>query len=387
MLIYQVVAGLNASDGGPSRTVLQASEALSVREGVEVQVLSQGLAGAKSMLPHAASVSCSLGESKRSLDLKLGVPGRKLLLRRVAQRSPNLFHLNGIWHPLSHWCARAAHRHGIPLVIQPHGMLEPWALGWRSTKKRWALAVYQRRDIDSAALLVATAQQEADNLRSLGFRSAIAVIPNGVDLCGDKIADVGEGGVSKALRHALFLSRVHPKKGLLTLLRAWAAVQPQEWVLQVAGPDEGGHLGEVMALAERLGIRDKVQYLGEVDDQAKWAVYRRADLFVLPTFSENFGVVVSEALSQGLPVITTTGAPWKDLGTYGCGWWVEPSEPGLQGALTQAFALPPERLVEMGERGRKYVQRYDWSVIAGQMLEAYRWVLGQGRLPDFVRLD
>ncbi|MCF7995745.1 MAG: glycosyltransferase [Chromatiaceae bacterium] len=250
-----------------------------------------------------------------------------------------------------------------------------------------ALALYQRRDLETAALLVATAEQEAENLRRFGLRQPIAIIPNGVDLLGGKVASTSEAAARKSLRYALFLSRVHPKKGLENLLRAWAKTQPQDWILQIAGPDEGGHLAQVLALAKRLGISHQVQYLGEFDDRAKWAVYRDADLFVLPTFSENFGVVVAEALSQGLPVITTTGTPWEDLRTYGCGWWVEPSEAGLQQALVKAFGLPAGRLAEMGERGRDYVQRYDWPVIAGQMLDAYRWVLGVDDKPDYVYLE
>lgn len=387
MLIDLVIPGLSLAAGGPTRTVVQLSAALAVCSGAEVRLISQARSGAHILLLQKSAVESHIDDTTCPSSLRLGLPGRRALQRVLAQQRPQILHSNGIWHPLNHWCARAARRHGIPLVIHPRGMLEPWALGWRATKKRLALALYQRRDLESAALLVATAEKEAENLRRIGLRQPIAVIPNGVDLVGGKWPSPTEANAPRAVRHALFLGRVHPVKGLENLLGAWAKVQPEGWILQLAGPNEGGYLGNVMALAERLGITDRVQYLGEFDDQAKWGVYRDADLFVLPSFTENFGVVVAEALSQGLPVITTTGTPWEDLRTYGCGWWVEPSEAGLREALTEALALPAGGLVEMGERGREYVQRYDWSVIAGQMLDAYRWVLGQGPLPDCIRLD
>ena len=387
MLIDLVIPGLSLAAGGPTRTVVQLSDALADCSGVAVRLISQSYVGAEILLPQKDAVKCCVGQTTSAASLKLGLSGRQAMQRALAEKQPQIYHINGIWNPLSHWCARAGRRHAIPLVIQPRGMLEPWALGWRATKKRLALALYQRRDLESAALLVATAEQEGENLRRFGLRQPIAVIPNGVDLVGGKWPCATEAATPRAVRHALFLGRVHPVKGLENLLGAWAKVQPEGWILQLAGPDEGGHLGDVLALAERLGISDQVQYLGEFDDRAKWDVYRGADLFVLPSFTENFGVAVAEALSQGLPVITTTGTPWEDLRTFGCGWWVAPNGAGLQDALKKAFSLPPDRLVEMGVRGRDYVQRYDWSVIAGQMLDAYRWVLGQESLPDCIRLD
>lgn len=387
MLIDLVIPGLSLAAGGPTRTVVQLSAALAACADAEVRLISQVHAGADILLPQGSAVESCVSYTTSTASLKLGLTGRRALNSALARNLPHILHSNGIWHPLNHWSARAARRHDIPLVTHLRGMLEPWALGWRATKKRLALALYQRRDLNLAALLVATAEQEAENLRRFGLRQPIAVIPNGVDLQGGTEAPAFEAAGPKTIHHALFLGRVHPVKGLEKLLSAWAKIQMQDWKLQIAGPDEGGHLGEVLALAERLGINDQVQYLGEFDDCNKWSVYRGADLFVLPSFTENFGVVVAEALSQGLPVITTTGTPWADLRTYGCGWWVEPSEAGLREALTEAFALPAGRLVEMGERGRDYVQRYDWSVIAGHMSDAYRWVLGQGALPDCVRLD
>lgn len=387
MLIDHVIAGLSPSAGGPTRTVLQLTDALAERDDARVRLITQSAMAQAVSGSRSPLVERHVGEGHSRLQLALGLPGRTALFGALKSKTPNLLHCNGIWHPLNHWCARTAHQKCIPLVLQPRGMLEPRALGHRALKKRLALALYQRTDLECAALVVATAEQEAEHLRQFGLRQPIAVIPNGVDLHAARTSGEASTRQNDGLRRALFLGRVHPVKGLLHFLEAWAALDAQGWLLQIAGPDEGGHLAEVLAKARQLGIAEGVQYLGALDDEAKWSAYQDADLFVLPSFTENFGVVVAEALAAGLPVITTTGTPWRDLQIHDCGWWVSPTVAGLQEALTDALTSPLQRLREMGERGRAYVQRYDWSHIAGDMLAAYRWVLGRGPQPDCVRTD
>ena len=383
-----VTSGLSLAGGGPTRTVVQLSQALASCADTKVRVISQSCCNADILLPDGQLVDCYIGCTGSALSLKLGLKGRLILRRVLACNPPQILHSNGIWNPLNHWSTCAARRQAIPLIIQPHGMLEPWALNWHAAKKRLALALYQRRDLESAALLVATAEQEAENLRRFGLRQPIAVIPNGVDLVDKKLLSDTEEGKPVDARYALFMGRVHPVKGLESLLSSWAKVQPKDWILQLAGPDEVGHLSDVLALAQQLGISDQVQYLGELDDQAKWNVYCGADLFVLPSFTENFGVVVAESLASGVPVITTKGAPWQGLETHRCGWWVDQGVDPLAAALGEATSLPREALQAMGERGRIYAKEtFGWPGIAEQMLATYRWVLGQRDKPDCVHPD
>jgi len=387
MKIVHVVPSLSPAAGGPTRAVLQLTDALAASDAAQVRLITQSAVGHAIASSNSPLVGRLVGDSRNGLTLALGLPGRRVLTAALNAQLPDLLHANGIWHPLNHWCASTARRRGIPLVIHPRGMLEPWALAWKGGKKRLALALYQRRDLESAALLVATAEKEAEHFRQFGLRQPIALVPNGIDLQGALSYCTVLRERAQGIRRALFLGRIHPVKGLVNLMEAWASVAPAGWHLQLAGPDADGHLGEIRRLSRRLGISEQVQYLGELDDAAKWAVYRQAELFVLPSFTENFGVVVAEALAAGLPVITTTGTPWQDLQTYGCGWWVAPSVGGLNDALSDAMRAPYQCLREMGERGRNYVQRYDWSHIAVDMLDVYRWVLGRGPRPDYVRID
>ena len=384
--VLQVVPGLHPADGGPSRTVVQLSGALARQPGVQVTLLSQRRVGDPVVESPNQNVCLRIAESRANVSLIAGLPARAGLLQ-VFERAPfELLHSNGIWTPVNHWVSRFAARQKIPLVVQPRGMLEPWALAFRGWKKRLALSLYQRRDLRSAALFIATAEQEAESIRRVGLQQPIAVIPNGVQLdvaesiACDRSSDAG-------IHKALFLSRVHQKKGLLNLVAAWGRVRPSKWRLVIAGPDEGGFLAEVLSAVRREGIQDLVEYVGEVEGKAKAELYHSADLFVLPTFSENFGIVVAEALAYGIPVITTRGAPWADLKTYGCGWWIDIGVEPLVVALREAIGLSDEERQAMGEHGREYVRRYDWGDIARQTADVYRWVLGRGPKPACVYLD
>ena len=155
----------------------------------------------------------------------------------------------------------------------------------------------------------------------------------------------------------------------------------------IAGPDEGGHRWEVEAAVRQAGLESCVEFIGPVEGEAKAALYRRADVFVLPSFSENFGLVVAEALASGVPVIATKGTPWEGLVAHRCGWWVEIGVEPLVAALREATALSGEERRAMGERGRRFAEQFGWPHIAEQMHAVYRWVLGEEPRPECVRVD
>jgi len=284
-----------------------------------------------------------------------------------------------MWAPINHWACRFARRAAIPYLVAPRGMLEPWGMQQKRFKKRLAWLSYQKADVARAACLHATAEQEASNLRALGFKNLCAVVANGVDL------NDGDANCQRSQRQALFLSRIHQKKGLPTLVEAWHRIRPANWRCIVAGPDENGHLGEVKTLVRARGLESSFEFLPEISDDDKWQLYRSADLFVLPTHSENFGLVVAEALSCGVPVITTTAAPWKDLQDHRCGWWIPDSVERLAATLRDATSAPPESLQRMGARGRGLIRdKYSWDSTGTRMLDVYRWLVEGCERPDFV---
>lgn len=388
MNLCHVVPSVHPNAGGPSRTVVQLSDALANLPDVSVQLVSQGRCNEPQVPSQNAKVARQVEQWRWPLMGSMGLAGAEGFIKVLEHSPPTLIHIHGLWHPLSHWASRGSRKANIPAVMHPRGMLEPWALAWRSGKKSLALRAYQRRDLEGAKVLFATAEQEAEGFRLLGLRQPIAVIPNGVDF--DSATEACPGKTSKncgGQRKALFLSRIHPKKGVLNLLDAWAYLDSPDWILQLAGPDEGGHLAAVRQRIDALGLQHRVQILGSIDDANKGALYNAADIFVLPSFSENFGVVVAEALSYGLPVIATRGTPWQGLEQHNCGWWVEPTVEGLGLALRDALARQSSNLQEMGSRGRVYAKHFDWARIAEQTVEVYRWILGEGDRPDCVHLD
>lgn len=379
--ILLTVADLAPASGGPSRTVPGLARALA-QIGVPVEILALESIDGSRPDPGVEVTYVAAGAS-RLRDVRAAGPWREAVRRRCNDGAIDLIHDAGLWLPIHHATAAVAAQLQLPRVVSPRGMLEPWALGHRSLKKNLAWQLYQRRDLNRAALLHATSAQEAEGFRKAGMRNPIGIVPNGIDLP----ADESPRGDPASPRRALFLSRLHPKKGLLDLVAAWAAVKPENWKVTVAGPDEGGHLAAVRREVSAAGLNSQFEFVGVVDDSAKWRLYRDAEIFVLPTYSENFGLVIAEALGSGLPVITTRGTPWKEIETEKTGWWVPTGADALALALREATTLPPGVLREMGGRGRRLVEaRYPWRPQAERMVAIYLWLLGRGDRPDCVEV-
>lgn len=307
---------------------------------------------------------------------------RAQLSSRIQLLRPDIIHDHGIWLPSNHAAVQVARLHDIPCIISTHGMLEPFALQFRVFKKRLAWLLYQRADIRGAFALHATTNTELKSLRALGLCQPIAVIPLGVDL---PTSSISKESISSGKKTLLFLSRLHPTKGILNLIEAWAMVRPKGWKVVIAGPDETNHLAVVRSTLKRLCVEHDFSYVGAVNGQGKWDLYKSADLFVLPTFSENFGLVVAEALSCGVPVITTKGAPWESLIIQKCGWWVDVGVEPLRCALLEAIQLSDSERQAMGARGKTFIEtEFSWSRFGGEMHSVYGWMRGTTKKPDYV---
>lgn len=304
--------------------------------------------------------------------------------KELDSMNPNLIHLNGIWTYPSLLAFIWSQKHQIPHIISPRGMLEPWAMKHHAWKKRPLWWAWEKRNLECASVLHATAPSEAESLRELGLKNPIAIIPNGVDLPSLRERMPRTDG----FRTVLFLSRIHSKKGLLNLVEAWRQLRPKGWRAIIAGPDEAGHLAQVKSAVSGAKLEEEFEFPGPVHGDQKWELYQRADIFVLPTFSENFGIVIAEALASGIPVVTTKAAPWEELVSQACGWWIDVGVNPLVAALREAMSITDEERREMGMRGRKLVEaRFSWPEIAADMKAVYEWVLDGGTPPDCVRLE
>lgn len=282
----------------------------------------------------------------------------------------DIVHIHGLWLPFFHNTSNWAHANGIPIVWSPHGMITPWAMHHKKWKKLLGWRLYQKSDLAKANLIHATAASEVEDVRRMGLSNSVTVVPLGVWV--NHLQKQNSTGDKKTL---LFVSRVQKKKGLMNLAQAWALL-PQTirdaWKVKIIGPDEDGHTAEIKAKCKQLGIFSEWEFAGPMFGDNLDFSYRQATLFVLPTYSENFGSVVIEALARELPVITTKGAPWQELLERQCGWWIDIGVEPLTKALTEAMSLDDSTLNAMGKRGRDLVEeKYTWPAITKKMIAGY----------------
>ena len=371
MKVLHIIVGISRSSGGPSRSVQGLVVGLNA-VGVEtwLMTLSQG--------------------DEPWVDGVMRFENGGDIEEIVQKVEPDIVHLHGIWSMSLHRCAVTCRRLGIKYVIAPRGMLEPWSLQQKWLKKRIARFLYQDRDLKCAAALHATAESEAEQFRKLGFKNPIIVSPNGVNVP----KNFEPRNAQNTRKRVLFVSRMHPKKGVMELVEAWGQVVSGgvgEWrswnvelVYTVSGELEKEYEAKVKARVKELRLEDRFIFTGALNDDEKWKAYARADLFVLPTFSENFGIVVAEALWAGVPVITTKGTPWKELEERKCGKWIDlpvedsnPSDwPKLVSSLEEMMSMSDDERREMGERGRRLVEeKYIWDAVVKAMVKGYEEVL------------
>jgi glycosyltransferase involved in cell wall biosynthesis len=316
------------------------------------------------------------------------------LLRELSALMPDLLHTYGIWTYLSIATNRwAKSDHGVrlrPYVVSTQGMLDPWALRNSRWKKIIAGLAFERRHLENAACIHATNQAEVSAIRAFGLKNPICVIPNGVELPTSKAAQRTPPWAANAVsgrKVLLYLGRLHPKKGLNILLRGWktASRGGKEWVLMIAGWDQGGHREELEQLVRELEIADSVQFAGPLFGDAREAAYQNADAFVLPSLSEGQPLVVLEAWSRALPVLMTPECNLPEGFANRAAIRMNTTVEGAAEGLGKLFALDKPALQEMGYRGRDLVIRnFSWSQIASRMFVVYNWLLGRSPAPDCV---
>ncbi len=288
----------------------------------------------------------------------------------LEDEQPDIVHINGIWMIQTWIVQREALRMGFKTLITPHGMLEPWIIRRHYlSRKLPALLLYQKKALRKAKVLIATAESEKENILRLGYNKNVEVISNGIAVDSVKMKTSW-----KRTRRILFLSRVHIKKGVELLIDAVRCLSSEleQYEVIVAGEGDADYIVALKDKVDDAGMSGIVRFVGGVYGEDKWSLLRSADVLVLPTFSENFGIVVAEALACGTPVITTKGAPWRDLEEWGCGWWIERSVEALVAAMRAFLALTQGERERMGCNERRLVEaKYSSRQMAANMYKLY----------------
>ena len=373
MKILSFVSSLDLACGGPSRSVPMLVKGLA-ELGVDITLMT---IRSKDMNTHALEGTTA--------KLKVLEPSfsKKDIAKYLADEKFELIQIQSMWDLPYHKVMVEARRLGIPYVVTPRGMLEPWSLSQKKLKKKLAWWLYQRNDVQKSACVFSTAKMEAEHVSELGITTCKAVIPNGIETD----AYPCKSSVDGVRKQVLFLSRIHVKKGIEILFEAWKRVASAfpDWQLQVIGNGDTEYIHTLEMKVESLGLKDSINILPPVFGEAKIKVYQESALFCLPSFSENFGMVIAEAMSCGTPVITTTNCPWNILNDTKTGWCIDLNVDNLERALRDAMAMNPTDLYEMGQKASKLIyENFDYRSVTRKTLRLYEWLLNGGEKPEFV---
>ncbi len=292
-----------------------------------------------------------------------------------------VIHGHGFYVGTNYVFGREARRQGKPLIYHVHGFFEPWILARSRWKKGPVHLLFEDANFKHVRLWRALTNKEADQIRARGIQAPIVVAPVGIELKDFEIPhQEGEAIVTplvpkliKAGRRAVFISRVHPKKGLDLLVPAWAALgaAAKDWELIIAGPDEAGYAQTVASLVRSADLEKAVRIVGKVSPEAKVKLLKSADLFVLPSYSEGFSSAILEAMAVSAPVIATRCCNFSELFQEGGGWECEANPQSLVGALRAGLGASDEERKQRGRVGRALLERhYTWAEICRGLVEA-----------------
>jgi glycosyltransferase involved in cell wall biosynthesis len=254
-----------------------------------------------------------------------------------------------------------------PVVWSPRGALQRWEGSSRVVHKWLWESICQKLAPKNNLVLHVTSQAEAEqSLRRFPKLRAV-VIRNGVDVPQNLRRSASNGKL-----RLLYLGRLHPIKGIETLLGACGIVESLslDWHLYIAGAGSPPYVDFLKSKARELGLSKQVEFVGEVFDERKEALFAQSDVVLVPSHTENFGIVVAESLAHGVPVIASKGTPWVGLETNRCGLWVDNDPESLATAIRKICTLP---LQEMGQRGKQWMEKeFSWDSVSGEMLAVYR---------------
>lgn len=376
--ITHCISSIDEASGGPARSITGLVGSLSLSDEIDSITL---------MTLESTDPICKGFENKK-INLKFLTPSffdySGMLDVELHNNGDDLYHGHGIWNLPIHQMAKNARNKNKPYLISIRGMLEPWSLEQSKLKKKLAMLMYQHQDLKLASCLHATGQMEVESIRNLGYQNPIANIPNGINIKEYPQKEYKP----KREKTILFLSRIHPKKGIEILIEAWQLLDEsikENWKIKIAGNGDQAYINKLKQEIASKKLDNKIDIIGSKFGTEKLETYHNADLFVLPTYSENFGIVVAEALSCGIPVITTKGTPWKDLEDYKAGSWIDIGVDSLRTTLEEFLQKDSSELEQMGKNGRRLVEdKYSIESVGKQFLELYKWILNKTEKPDFV---
>jgi glycosyltransferase involved in cell wall biosynthesis len=380
--IVHVVSTLDPAGGGPPQVAVRLAAAqaalnhdihlvfyapAAARERVEAQL---------NRVPHRDRINFHPIPDPGLVERLFARRARRLLSSLT--RGADFVHIHGLWGGLLGGAAAIARKSHVPFCFRPAGMLDPWSLAQKRWKKRFALALRYRAALNAAAFLHVLNADEQRLIEPLHLAAPMIVLSNGVFL--EELEPLPPPGTFRASHpelgaapFVLFLSRLHPKKGLDVLASAFAELGRQHQTVQlvVAGPDEGAQ-HDFMRQVTAKGMASRVHVVGPLYGRDKLAALVDAACFCLPSRQEGFSVAITEALACGIPVVISESCHFPEVAAAQAGS-VVPLEPAALARALEEILADPARASRMGKAGASLVRlRYTWDAIAAASLTAYR---------------
>lgn len=380
MKVLHVISNIDLRAGGPA-TALAGLSAAQLHAGMDVRLVSSFGSNDKTDLADRLAAdgikTCLIGPVA-------GLFGSHPEMSPIlydAISEVDIVHIHAIWEEIQHQAARIARKLQKPYIFRPCGMLDPWSLSQGKLKKKIYMALRLRKNLNSAAALHFTTQTEADLVKPLQLTPQTIIEPNGVHL--DEFEVLPARGTFRSRYPQIgdsptiiFLSRIHYKKGLDLLVPAFAQLPQKNAFLVIAGPDSDGYGQEVRKLIEYHGIGERVIFAGMLYGTDRVAALADADLFCLPSYQENFGIAVAEALAAGTPVVISDQVNLQsDVLAASVGGVVPCNIDALSKELDRWLADNDLRH-HASTAARAFVwQRYDWRQIAQRWLGHYQRIV------------
>ncbi len=383
MKIAQIVPCLGINSGGPSRSVFDLSCGL--REaGVMVEILTQNY----SFNPNIVSEDWIKALPVRKANLfEYNRDFKNLLKDKLKQKEYQLFHINSIYSYPTYIAASLADKAGIPYIITPRGSLYQSAIEMSSRwKKDLFNLFFLKRQLNKASAVHATCVEEMEAIRKLGITSPVAIIPNSLKLPKERPVIT-----EPEILRIGYLGRINPKKNIIGLIQAWhdsGLAKNKNAELVIIGAAQLDKEKLYLDELHRLEVSNEIvniRWMGSKEGEEKEKLLRSCSFLVMPSFSENFGMVVPEALQYGIPVVASKGTPWQILEERNCGWWIEIDRESMSNALKHLCMITNDDRKKMGMNGQQLVhEKFSTESVSQMQIELYKWILESGDKPEFV---
>jgi glycosyltransferase involved in cell wall biosynthesis len=386
MRILQIVPSVSLIYGGPSQMVLGLSKALAA-EGIDVTILTTDSNGDAGQKPLEVPIAQPLKQDGYQIIYFPCFPFRRykyslLLLNwlKTHAQEYDLAHIHALFSPVSTAAATVAKKQNLPYILRPLGTLDPADLQKKRLLKKLYVSLWEKSNIAGAAALHFTSEEEAKISERFGINTTDLVMPIGVEL-PLQLPAFGEARDRLNLEGdrvlLLFMSRIDPKKGLDLLFPALEILVAEGWdfdfVLAGTNPQDPDYENEIKKQIKNSSLADRTKITGFVSGESKFQLLRDADIFVLPSYYENFGIAVAEAMAIGTPVVISDRVHiYKEIEQAEAGWVANCSVEDLTAKLRLALQDRDER-IRRGLYAREYaLSNYSWGAIAKQTIEAYK---------------